>query len=73
MRFMVGTRIKGVEDWTYSLELDEETGELYLHTERFGLGDDHNEGRVPLRDAKGSRGYRYAIEFLKEKLGAAAI
>lgn len=69
MRFTVGTRTKGVEDWTYSLEFDEEAGELFLHTERFGLGDDHSEGRVPLRSAKNSRGYRYAIEFLKEKLG----
>ncbi|MCP1510966.1 hypothetical protein OKW09_002069 [Pseudomonas rhodesiae] len=69
MRFTVGTRTKGVEDWTYSLEFDEETGEFYLHTERFGLGDDHDESRALLRDAKNSRGYRYAIDFLKEKLG----
>lgn len=73
MRFTVGTRTKGVEDWTYSLEFEEETGELYLHTERFGLGDDHNEGRVLLRDARNSRGYSSAIRFLKEKLGASTV
>ena len=72
MKFQVGMRTKGVEDWTYSLEFDEQECELYLHVERFGLGDDHNEGRVLLRDAKGKRGYTAAVEFLKERLGSAS-
>lgn len=69
MRYQVGNRVKGVEDWSYYLELDEQSAEFYLVTERFGLGDDHDERKVLLRDAKNSRGYNFAIQFLKEKLG----